>query len=383
MASHGLLQLDYRHLDTVEAHARLGEAVWEQVYKILDHKIAAAKQAGVTEFTRKARHIEAGLAARIRDTSIDPVIRQALDAYMGALGAWTRGARLDAYRHDRLQGAVVDGKPISGGELAMILQTEQMGCQTGMVRDQDSTIWLWHTEEDVDKTPGGRFDAIRTFSFRYNGRTITSFIYPDLLPGPSFGWSGEHYVQAVDTLYIKDIPDGDTIPPNIVTWVTLCLGGEVPLAEIVRALSPYQAGYALSAASRGPQGVSGENVEFTAGHLTHTQLPQAYGQYLFQVNLISDRTCHLSQKFEEISPETETFMLQRIERTAHTMAGFRAAPSKLDFLHQLIASNEGGEYAYVNKDVKAFLLCHLSENGLKKWIGVGSANLGDELTLYD
>jgi len=382
MATHGISQLDYRHLDTTEAHGKLGEAVWEQVHKILDFKIETVKLAGVAEFTRKARRIQAAVAARIQDTGIDPAIRQALQAYMGALGAWAQGARLDTYRHDRLQGAAVDGQPISGRELAMILQTEQMGCQTGMVRDEDGAIWLWHTEEDVDKTPGGRFDAIRTFAFRYGGRTITSFVYPDLLPGPSFGWSGERYVQAVDTLYIKSLPDGDAIPPNIATWVTLCLGAEVPLTEIVGALSPYQAGYALSAVSRSPQEVRGENVEFTADHLTYTQLGEAYGQFLFQVNLISDRSCRLSQKFEEISAEMEGFMLARIQRTEHALAGFTASGSKLEFLHQMIASRDGGEYAYVNKDVKAFILCRLSESGLEKWIGVGSADSQEDLVLF-
>jgi hypothetical protein len=166
MASHGLLQLDYRHLDTVEAHARLGEAVWEQVHKILDYKIEAVKLAGVAESIRNARHIEAAVTARIQDGGIEPVIQQALQIYMQSLRAWARGARLDGYRHERLQDARVDGKPITGGELAMILQTELMGCQTGMVRDQDGAIWLWHTEEDVDKTPDGRFDAIRTFACR-------------------------------------------------------------------------------------------------------------------------------------------------------------------------------------------------------------------------
>lgn len=382
MTANSILQLDYRHLDTAEAHGKLGEAVWEQVHKILDYKIKVVKLAGVVDFTRKARRIQAAVAARIQDAGIDPAIRQALQAYIHALGAWAKGAHLDTYRHELLQGAMVDGEPIAGHELAMILQTEQMGCQTGMVRDQDGAIWLWHTEEDVDKTPDGRFDSIRTFAFRYDGRDINSFVYPDLLPGPSFGWSGERYVQAVDTLYIKSIPDGDAIPPNIATWVTLCLGGEVPLSETVQALSPYQAGYALSAALGGPKGVRGENVEFTADHLTYTQLGETYGGFLFQVNLISDRTCRLSQKFEEISAEMEGFMVARIERTERVMAGFRAAPDKQAFLHQMIASHEGGEYAYVNKDVKAFFLCRLSARRLEKWIGAGSADLADELVLF-
>jgi hypothetical protein len=383
MAVERILQLDYQHLDTAAAHDKLGEAVWKQVHKILDHKIEAVKLEGLCEFVREARQIERALEARIQDQEIHPAIQEALQRYMDSLDAWARGAKLDEYQQAYLRGEAVDGQPIRGRELAMILQTEQMGCQTGMIRDQDGAVWLWHTEEDVDKMPGGRFDALRVFSFRYGNQAIESFIYPDLLPGPSFGWKGNSYVQAVDTLYIKDLANGDAIPPNIATWVALCLGGEIPVCEIVQWLSPYQAGYALSAATLGPQGVSGENVEFTADHFTYTQLPETYGHYLFQVNLISDRSCRLSQKFEEISAEMEGFMLARIERTARAMAGFRAAPNKLAFLHQLIASHEGGEYAYVNQDVKAFILCRLSESGLEKWIGAGPANLGDELAMYE
>jgi hypothetical protein len=382
MPDHEITRLDFHHLDTVAAHEKLGVAVRKQVHKILDQKIAAVKLDGLVEFVRKARLIASAIETRIDAPNLHPSIRKALSTYRDSLHAWASGAKLDEYSHEFLQGEKIDGSPVSGFELAMILQTEQMGCQTGIIRDEDQAIWLWHAEEDVDKFPAGRFDAIRIFSFRYDDHLIESFIYPDLLPGPSFGWKDDLYVQAVDTLYVKTDSNGNSIPPNIATWIALCLGGELPIKEIVDALSPYQSGYALTSVSRWSHPAIGENVEFTADHLTHALLPDEFGRYFFQVNLISDRSCLLSQKYEEISAATESWMEQRIARTEKALESFMPAPNKLEFLHQLIASHEGGEYAYVNKDVKAFILCRISNTGLEKWIGSGSANIEDDLVPY-
>jgi hypothetical protein len=380
MTDRNIAHLDFRHLDTVLAHEKLGVAVWKQVHKILDQKIAAVKLDGLAKGVCKARLIASAIDSRINAPNLHPSVQKALRTYRDSLHAWASGAKLDEYSHEFLKGDKIDGAPVSGFELAMILQTEQMGCQTGIIRDDDQAIWLWHTEEDVEKSPGWRFDAIRIFSFRYEDHLVESFVYPDLLPGPSFGWKDDLYIQAVDTLYVKTDSNGNAIPPNIATWVALCLGGELPLTEIVDALSPYQSGYALTAVSRGSHLVTGVNVEFTADHRTHALLPNESGRYFFQVNLISDRSCLLSQKFEVISAETESWMEERIARTEKALEGFIPAPNKLRFLHQMIASQEGGEYAYVNKDVKAFILCHVCNTGLEKWIGAGPANIEEELT---
>lgn len=375
-------RLDYRSLDTVAAHRGLGRTVQGQVHKILHYKITSMEMGEVDRIVQQARRVEAALESKMQDTALNPGIRRALRCYRDSLAAWVDGAELDPFCRELLPGKVINGSQVSGTDLALILQAEQMGCQTGMIRDQDESIWLWHTEEDVDRMPGGRFDTLRIFSFCYQDALIDAFIYPDLLPGPSFGWVETRYVQAVDTLYVKDHPDNDAIPPNIATWVALCLGGKLPLSEIIQALNPYQAGYALSAVTRSADQVSGDNLEFSGDHWTEAQLPPEYGAYFFQVNLISDRSCTLSQKYETIGPEIETEMAARIDRTTAALQHFKAALDKRCFLHQLISSREGDEYAYVNKDVKAHFLCRMSLTGFEKWLGAGSANQEEELVSF-
>jgi hypothetical protein len=52
-------------------------------------------------------------------------------------------------------------EPLGQIDLAMFLQNDCTGCQTGMYRAQDGSVVLWHTEEDVEDEPGSGFDLLR------------------------------------------------------------------------------------------------------------------------------------------------------------------------------------------------------------------------------
>ena len=289
-------------------------------------------------------------------------IQKALIAYQDALHAWATGAKLDEYNHELFDGKKIDGLPISGQELAL-LQTEQLGCQTGIIRDEDKAIWLWHAEEDVEPERGTRFDQTRIFSFCYEDKQIHSFIYPDLLPGPTFGWRNDSYVQAVDTIYVKNDTSENIIPPNIATWLGLCLGGEVQITEIVDGLSPFENGYAIVCVFRSSDKVVGEKVEFASHEMEYSHLSERYGDYLFQVNMITNRDSWLKKNHEKINETVEALMKQRINRTEDALEKFVQAQNKIGFLHRLLSSRDGGENAYANNDVKAHFLCRASHTG--------------------
>jgi len=377
-----IIQLDFRDVDIQLAHEKLGEAVQAQVYKILNEKINIDNYQVFISNIRKARLMAKAIDQKIKSPRLMRELKRALITYKDALQAWTTGAKLDSYYHDLLDGVKVDGLPISGQELALLLQAEQLGCQTGIIRDDNHSILLWHTEEDVEPVPGARFDYTRIFSFCYEGRQIHAFIYPDLLPGPTFGWRDDGYVQAVDTLYVKIDSSENSIPPNIATWLALCLGGEVPITEIVDSLSPFQKGYALLRVYQSSDKIVGEKVEFISNALEYKTLSEKYGDYLFQVNMIADRDSMFKQKYEEIDETTEASLEQRINRTKKALEKFIPTQNKIGFLHRLLSSRDGGEYAYANKDVKAYFLCRMSDTGLQKWIGVGVAKEDDDLVQW-
>jgi hypothetical protein len=374
-----IVHLDFRDIDIQLAHEKLGEAVQAQVYKILNEKINLDDDQGFISDIRKARLMARAIDQKIKSPDLMREIKKALIAYKAALQAWTTGARLDGYQHDLLNGLMIDGLPVRGQELAMLLQAEQLGCQTGIIRDEDHSIWLWHAEEDVEPVPGARFDYTRIFSFCYEGKHIHAFIYPDLLPGPTFGWRDDGYVQAVDTLYVKVDSSEDSIPPNIATWLTLCLGGQVPITEIVDSLSPFQKGYALLSVSQSSDKIIGEKVEFISSAMEYRALSEKYGDYLFQVNMIAERDTLFQQKYEQIDETTEAALGQRIDRTQKALEEFIPTQNKIGFLHRLLSSRDGGEYAYANQDVKAYFLCRMADTGLQKWIGVGVANADNDL----
>ncbi len=203
--------------------------------------------------------------------------------------------------------------------LFLALQEDEVGCQTGVYRERDGSVILWHTEEDYEQTPGERFDQLRLFSFRAaDQRIATGFIYPDLLPGPTFGWHGNDFMQAIDTLHIKPVDFEDALMPNALAWLSLYLGTQVTREELSRSLGPFQGGYSLTALSKTGSKVGVEKIEFANADHTISHLESDAGCYLFQTNVIADLSLPIGVQ-EQTSPESRAWNEARMARTAGFM----------------------------------------------------------------
>jgi hypothetical protein len=368
-----LVTLNCTRLACASAHHRLGAEAQAQIHKILAGRLAdLGGPEQVAAQIRRARGYQAALLERTRRAGLDETLRGALGTYQECLAAWAEGARLTEFRHPQLTGAV-DGAPVSAEELAILLQEDEVGCQTGVYRERDGSILLWHAEEDVEAVPGQRFDRLRLFSFRACGGTVaTGFIYPDLLPGPTFGWQGRDYVQAIDTLHVRPVEQAEALLPNTLAWLSLYLGNRISRAQLARQLGPFQGGYSLTTASQQAGGVSVEKVEFANGQVAASNLGTAAGEYLFQTNILNDLSLPIG--VEELT-ENRAWNEQRRKRTARLLGVIQRAPEARPLIFRLLRSRLGGDSAYANPDVKAYLVCHLAGGSLSAWVGSGPAGV--------
>ncbi len=268
-------------------------------------------------------------------------------------------------------------KAPSALDLALILQKERSGCQTGVYRLPNGSVVLWHTEEDVEAEPGCRFDRLRMVSFpiQEEDRTveITAFLYPDLLPGPTFGWHSDGYFQAVDTLFLKSHHREGALLANIATWVTLRLGGKMDASSVIVMLAPFWDGYTLTCAWSEAGQVRAQTVEFAGQKMVSTALAEEAGDFLFQVNLFSERAAGLACIYEQISAARRKPFDERIIRTGQALRELKTDNQPLRCFFSLLCSRSGGEYAYSNVDVKAYFAGCLSPGGLEAWTGAGPA----------
>jgi hypothetical protein len=250
-----------------------------------------------------------------------------------------------------------------------------------MYRQANGSVVLWHTEEDVEYAPGSGFDQLRLAKFTINegGSPVVlyAFIYPDLLPGPAFGWRSDGFAQAVDTLHIKFRPEQrGGILANSLTWLTLLLGPSWDPIEVVRQIGPYYDGYALNNVSLRDGKVCAGKLEFTADHILSSILDGAPGEYLFQVNIFSQDHHGWVKELEQIEPRWKDLFQQRIYRTEEYIQNRDHLSGKqedMSFFFELLTSQAGGGWAYANPDVKAYIILRMSQQGMEIWLGDGPA----------
>ncbi len=367
--------LDYRALSLVDAHRRLGEEVRAQAHHILARKFRELTPEALAGQVRLARYCRDALHRKLEQAG-EGIRRAALEEYVTCLAAWTQGADLAAFEVEGLREARVDGLPLSGDDLAYTLQDDEPGCQTGLWRAADGSVLLWHTEEDREPL-GARFDRLRlmAFSVTDHGRPtyIVAFIYPDLLPGSAFAWRGDNYVQAVDSLNLKSKAPASGILANIATWVTLRLGQGADLDETIRYLGPFADGYALNAAYADGQSARGRKVEF-AGEYTHSyRLADAPGSFLYQANMFSDPTASIARLYGAVEPEKRRRLEERVSRAEAWLRALRPEADVPAALFHFLCSQEGGDYACANRDVKAYLIARCAVDRLQVSIGAGPA----------
>lgn len=370
-------------LDTVAAHRLLGQDARAQIHKILAKRLndqgSAERVAGQI---RQARRYQAALKARLQIPHLDEVVKVAIGEYTTCLAAWAEGAQLADFQHSFLE-SKVDNLPVTAANLAMLLQEDETGCQTGVYRERDGSVIMWHVEEDDEKSPGQRFDKLRLFSFRAHGRQIaTGFIYPDLLPGPTFAWQGDNFVQAVDTLHVKPVDFDDSILPNTLAWLGLYLGTRTTRKELAKRLGPFRGGYSLTATYKKEGWVNVEKVEFANDMVEASTLENSMGSYLFQTNTLRDPSLPIGAQ-EQVSAESRAWNGARYARTARFMRVVQQSDHALPLVFRMLQSRAGGDLAYSNKSAKAYLVCQMTPPKTSIWVGTGAPMPSDDLFTFE
>lgn len=370
--------LDYRAFDFVTAHRQLGREVKQQVWKILTEKLDTLSEDRLVEQVRVVRRCKAAIKEKLAAAGLDNVIRQTLIEYDSCLSAWGEGVELGRFQHVRLRQLSIDGAPVSPDELAFLLQNDNSGCQTGVYRDRDGGVILWHTEEDPSAW-GERFDRLRIASFQAGEgdtlETLSAFIYPDLLPGPAYCWRGSSFAQAVDTLHPEPNPQVNGMLANIATWITWRLGPTVEPEDVIGALQPFHDGYAVTIVQRQGSSVHARKIEFATGWSQAEVLDDEPHHFLFQVNVISNKHAPVVETFR---PGRRALFEARLTRTNRALAWLKASPDACYGIFRLMAFRLGGDFSYANSDVKSYFLNKVSEQGMEIWLDAGPALKRDQ-----
>jgi hypothetical protein len=314
---------------------------------------------------RSRRHLD----ERRRRRGLDAALSRGIGEYLACLAAWSAGARLAACLKDS---HAVGGRHVSAEELALWLQDDNAGCQTGLARLDDGGVLFWHTEEDTI----GYFDRPRLASITVAGRWWHAFLYPYLMPGPAFGFSRGSF-HAVDSLHVRRCRDDTGSLTCVASWLVWRLGGELPARTIIEALAPYLDGCAINVVQNRAGRVNASVHEFGGRHVQSRELPGSAGSLLFQANAVSDEASPLAGE-QGLSKVERGRYRARSERTRQAVGRLaeRDAASPYAIL-RLLASRRGGSYAYANEDVKAHCVGIADGDGWELYVAPGSASPGD------
>jgi hypothetical protein len=373
--------LDYTGLDMVAAHRALGETVQGQTQRVLQRRLDKLSPSKLKEKLFLARQCSLALEERVQNKRIDQRVRNAVEEYLACLEAWMDGVCLTDFQHPALGHIKIESSRVTLRDLALFLQDDNAGCQTGALRLADGSVIFWHTEENLEEVPNEHFDQLRIATFRIVNSDETvdshSFIYPYLLPGSSFSWRSDGYFQATDSLYIKPVIQSNALFANIVCWVTLRLGKALPAREVIAALSPFSDGYAHWSFARRNGSPAVNKIEFAGDQMISCELGKQPGDSLFQVNIVSQTDSLIATRFEHISPASRRRYVKRFIRSSSLIERIKTAQEPLKAVQEMLTSRYGGSYAYANTDVKAYVIGRLTSSGLALWIGAGTALKGE------
>jgi hypothetical protein len=367
--------LDFRGLNLVDAHRALGRDVGEHARFLLKRRLDRMDEGRFQYMLRQGRACQAHLVQCHASSILAPVIKDAVAEYRACLEGWAEAAELGRVEHSLIKNRI-DGQPVTELDLAFLLQHDNSGCQTGLYRQEDGGLILWHSEEDLVE---GRFDKLRVAEFEIKGDNrlvqLHALIYPDLMPGPAFGWRSDNYVQAVDTLILRNPPPLESgVLVNCVAWLAWRLGPSLEGEEIVRALAPFFDGYALNRAYRREGHIVGEKCEFAGERFIPYDLPEVPGSYLFQANIFCNRRDRGLRAMEAMSLSDQRFFLHRLYRTRRWLRNKPQSTSPdedIQAFYRLLGWRAGGEGGYANSVVIAHFLARLSSDGLNVWFGPG------------
>ena len=255
------------------AHGKLGAELSQPIRRTTQRRMRATPAADFARQIAATRSCLTRLENRAGSQLTPPILQQGLGEYRDCLQAWTQGSELAAV----LNGQAVDGRPVTALELALWLQDDNTGCQTGMLRLAGGDVLFWHTEEDTI----GYFDRPRLAAMNVRGQAWHAFLYPYLLPGPAFGWHAGCF-HAVDSLHVRRAEHG--APTCIAAWLAWRFGSAA-YADLVR-LCPFIDACAIGRVERTPDGPVASVQEIAWLDASHRQLPRIAGRLLFQANCI-------------------------------------------------------------------------------------------------
>ncbi len=364
----GLDLVDLSRFDPMTAYRSLGEDVRKQVWKISERILTSLSSESLFKRIRRVRSIQKTIISKQRSSKIPLLICNALSEYQECLKNWSIGINFTDFLLQKKQPSI-DGHAITPFDLALVLQDEYGGCQTGAYRDDDGSVIFWHTEEAHEKEPGQRFDRFRLAQFTLDRKdepvSLYSFIYPDLLPGPSFAWRSDGYVQMVDFLILKPDLTRTGLFANLATWITLRLGMQLRPELVVRHLAPFFDGYSLMYVNNFHAKPQVGRIEFAANKHSPSSLGDQPGSFLFQVNIFSSQSAHLVHELEgDPNPERQ-LLIDRIHRTEQGLSKLRPGTDHMRGIHRILKSKDGGSGAYNNQDVKAHLIGKMTSTELK------------------
>src|SRR5690349_15972591 len=117
--------LDYRGLDIIDAHEKLGEAVGVQITRILENKIKDLGPDGLNRELRFAQQIIENLEEKSTSSDVHVLMQDAIRSYLSCIHSWAHGAALEMYIANKGW-----QREVSPEQLAIMLQNENSGCQT-------------------------------------------------------------------------------------------------------------------------------------------------------------------------------------------------------------------------------------------------------------
>ena len=348
------------------AHGRLGEALGPVIRRVAARRLRATSPADFDRQIDAVRNCRRHVSAYIRSGHFMPRhVRRALREYLACLDAWAHASQLESVLDDQ----TVDGKAVTARELALWLQDDNSGCQTGLLRLAGGDVLFWHTEEDTI----GYFDRPRLASLLVGKQTWHAFLYPYLLPGPAFGWQAGRF-HAVDSLHIRRGSCGAFT--NVAAWLAWRLPGLEP-GELFH-LCPFLDGCAIHRLVRSPGGVAAWVQELGGEFQTQCSLPLRQGSLLFQANCVRQSGSRLARE-EALSAAERKPYCDRRERTEQAVRELvRAGETTPQRIVELLASRAGGDYAYANSDVKAHCVGVATAAGMELYVQSGAALPGDK-----
>ncbi|APR79774.1 Hypothetical protein A7982_05121 [Minicystis rosea] len=358
-----------------EAHAALGARLAGPARASIRRRLEVTSAADLPRQIRDARASRAFLEERAGDDTLAREVRRGLHEYLDCLDVWGRAVGAASWLDEPLD---VDGQPVSTGDLALWAQDDNVGCQTGMLRQSDGSVLFWHTEEDRL----GLTDRPRLATFALGRETLSAYLYPYLLPGPAFGFCKDQ-IHAIDSLVLQRGLAAEGAFTSVASFLVWRLRGAVPAREMLRSIAPHLDGCAINVVRPSGHRVQGETHEIGGRHVQSRTLGTSPGSFVVQANAVLDLSSPLAEH-EGLSIEERCDYDARIGRVTAALEkrlGAAGEPGPADVL-RLLGSRDGGRRAFANLTVKGHFVARVTAHGVEIHIGSGSALSGDIYSDY-